>query len=510
MEQDSAIENDALGDCRSSSIFFLIAAIILFPLLRFLQTDHLLTWDEAMNICSIKAFASLGSDDFSNWFWRHPPAYCLPALLLNPVQEGFAFKLEVMNIIIGMINLGLLFAVNRRLFGLLTASVSIFLLAVMPGSIFFDLWIKRDHMAVMFGLLTLLLTLNRKYTFAALCAGLGFLSKETFLFLYLPAAAMFLYTSEKKPGRLTRSLMITLIPALTSAWWFVIASRGGSLSSITQHINFAVAEGRAWTGGLAFYFTLLYKLTLPAGCIIFIGGILILFGRCRREKVTSLIWPALPLIGTLLILTLIPRKVPWIIIVLLPCVATVQAQALSMLIRSISMRTTSAAAPLLLSGILSASLAVPQFSQNHEEMLKSISPDQYRGSTRSRETALVANRLINDNDRVMLTSFHYWKGVVPGQICPVFTCYLKTSPEILSVPHNLPFEEMVTLICKYNLTWAVVSPDPGVHENDILGGFITDSGLTPVNLGYTCIFDCKPLLTRDLSAVDDEVTESLE
>lgn len=496
---------------RKAALLFIIAAVCLFPLLRFLQTGHLLTWDEAMNICSVRALASLGSDDFSNWFWRHPPLYSLLTMLLLPLREAFPARIEIMNIALGMINLGLLFAVNRRLFGILTASLSVFILAVMPGSIFFDLWIKRDHLAVLFGLLSILLILNRRYAFSALCAGLGFLSKETFLFLYIPVAAMSLYSNSDKPSRPLRFLMITVIPFLTAVWWFFLSSRSGLFSSISQHLNFAVSKGPGWSGDFTFYPALIYKLLSPAGAILLIAGLICIAKRAPWERRTAVIWPALPLVATILLLTLIPRKVPWIVIVLLPCMATAQAIAVSILLKHAEKSSKTAIAVVPLSLLLIITLSIPAFRHSHEEMLKLVSPDQYRGSTRSRDTATAANALINDKDRVLLSSFHYWKGIEPGQMCPVFTCYFKPRAQILAVPHNTPFEQIVSLLTTHNLGWAIVSPEPGEDEKDIIGGFIEDAGLAPVNLGYTCIFDCRPLLAEVIPlTVDNEVAEPLE
>jgi hypothetical protein len=144
-------------------------------------------------------------------------------------------------------------------------------------------------------------------------------------------------------------------------------------------------------------------------------------------------------------------------------------------------------------------------------MLKQVSPDQYRGATRSRTIAESASALIGDHDRLLLSSFHYWKGLVPGQACPVFTCYFSSKPAVLLIPHDAPFELIVQLIAEHDLNWAIVSPLPGAAERDVLGGFISDSGLTPAKMGgYACIFDTSELVAEPQSAVLDEIPEPLE
>ncbi|HIL71898.1 MAG TPA: hypothetical protein EYG38_18860, partial [Verrucomicrobia bacterium] len=51
----------------------LCLCLVLFVALRSEFIGHLLVWDEAMNLCTVQSFATQGSDDFSNWFWTHPP-----------------------------------------------------------------------------------------------------------------------------------------------------------------------------------------------------------------------------------------------------------------------------------------------------------------------------------------------------------------------------------------------------------------------------------------------------
>ena len=496
---------------RTIAFLLLGAAFILYPLLRLQHLGHLLTWDEAMNICSVRALSSLGNDDFSNWFWRHPPLYSMITLILAPLKDGFINRIELLNIALGSVNLLLLYILNKKLFGLMVAATSVFLLSIMPGSIFFDLWIKRDHLAITFGLLSLCSLANRKYAFSALAAGLGLLCKETFAFLYIPIFLITLLERSDKPSRPIRVALITIIPVLTSCWWFVIASRHGALSSIGDHFSFALASGTAWSGRLSFYPALLGELIGGPGILLLVAGILVAAASIRTFGAKVLAWPLLFLIIPLLFLSAIPRKVPWIVIVLLPGLATAQAFAATAVLEKLGAPQRNRVVAIASAVIAACLLALPAFNHSHEMMLRQVSPDQYRGATRSRSIAQSANQLVTDNDRVLLTSFHYWKGVVPGQACPVFTYYFERRPSVMVVPHEAPFEVMVQLISEYELNWAIVSPAPGDAEKDVLGGFISDAGLTPANMGsYACIFNTTELLSEPQSAVLDEIPEPLE
>ena len=95
-------------------VAFLWCAAVFF-VLRARFISHLLAWDEAMNLCSVRSFYAGGTDEFSGWFWRHPPLYTLLMTLCAPLKSGFAERVEFMTIGIGLVNLALLFLLNRNL-----------------------------------------------------------------------------------------------------------------------------------------------------------------------------------------------------------------------------------------------------------------------------------------------------------------------------------------------------------------------------------------------------------
>jgi hypothetical protein len=98
------------------------------------------------------------------------------------------------------------------------------------------------------------------------------------------------------------------------------------------------------------------------------------------------------------------------------------------------------------------------------------------------------NRLVKDGDRVLLTSFHYWKGLGPGEPCAVFTYYFTRKAEVLIRPHEATFDQLLGDIRKYRLDWALLSPEPGAEERELFGGFMGKLGLPPYCLPQARIF----------------------
>src|SRR5688500_11535636 len=131
---------------------FLAGCVVLFIALRARWVGHLLVWDEAMALCTARAFLAGADDPFAAWFWRHPPLHSVLLLALRPLQPGFAERAELLSIGIAVINQLLLFQLNRRVFGTAVGLWSAFIVALLPASAFYDSWIKQDHLVVTFGL----------------------------------------------------------------------------------------------------------------------------------------------------------------------------------------------------------------------------------------------------------------------------------------------------------------------------------------------------------------------
>ena len=178
--------------------FVLLSALFLY--LRLKTIGHLLAWDEAWNILSLRAFLSNAAKDPFYWFYRfHPPLYMSIAEFLLPFKDGFAVRLESLSLIFSYATFLVACILSAGIGGWRYASLTGLFLSVMPSSIAYDTWIKRDGLASFFGYFALLLLFKRKYFWCGALLGLALLSKESGIFFVLSAMLLIFVFGEKKP-----------------------------------------------------------------------------------------------------------------------------------------------------------------------------------------------------------------------------------------------------------------------------------------------------------------------
>jgi len=509
------------------------ASLLIFIVLRARWIGHLLTWDEAMNLCAVRALATLSHDHFSNWFWRHPPLFSILTLLLLPLKYGFAERVEILALAFGILNIMLLFLLNRKIFGRTAAVLSVFFLAVMPGSMFFDVWVKRDHPVATFGLAAILLLVSKRPLWAGLCLGFAMLTKESAVFYAVAAGLLWLFgAAGKRDWKDLLALVIT--PLLASIWWYhlstVSAEPGAEaatgldriLGSATEHARLAMDADSGWGRPWHFYLKLLGPQLGYAGIgMAGIGAAVVVWAwrrmpdaaEARRSPEqtavattlerggppphclrTAMWWPLAVLVPSYLVLSLLKSKVPWVPMCMFPAWATLQGVALAWLLRPIP-GTERVSVPAWLDKTrftLAALLLVASLhyacTRDYDTMLEDIAPGQRRGARWSRNAAVAMNLAARDDERILLTSFHYWHGIAPGQACPVFAYYYTRPTPILMKPHETPFTDLVDGIKEHEIDWALLSPMPGDKEQEIFGGFVEELKLKPVKLERAWLF----------------------
>jgi 4-amino-4-deoxy-L-arabinose transferase-like glycosyltransferase len=411
-------------------------------------------------------------------------------------------------------NLIILFHLNRRIFGTTVALWSSFFLAVQPGSVFFDVWIKTDHTVATFGLLAVLLLAYRQPLYSGLCLGLAMLSKETGIFYVIACLLLWLSGTVGK-CTLKDFIALTVIPLLACGWWYFIVKplsdfitmAEAGLSTVdpwyirlfggfAEHIILAFSSQTGWNKPWNFYLTNIPVIIGLIGIILSLFGTLFLgfmfFDKSKIEKEKNhetddnILWPILLLVPAYILLSILKSKVPWIIISLLPAWATLQGLAISKFLLfakrpkpdKISILTD------ILSVFASVIIVVTCFwtiyRQDYENMLKRIDVGQWRGASYSRDAAKQMNQMVKDGERALLTSFHYWKGLGPGHACPVFAYYFSRNTEVLLRPYQSSFTELENDIKKYRIDWALLSPEPGIAEKEIFSGFTGKYKLAPI------------------------------
>lgn len=457
----------------------LVPVLLAFVLLRVRWVGHVLVWDEALNVCSFRALASQSTDPYSNWFWCHPPLFYLFTLLLSPTAPGFAARIQILSIALGCVSCLFLYVLNKRVFGTATAWWSVFFLAVMPGAVFFDVWVKRDMAVTVFGLLSLVLWALRRYLLSGLALGLAFLSKETALFYAFAIGGISLL--EGKRMRWRPLLTVAGMAVLVSAWWFV-----GFSSTVKYFTSFFSGSKEildsVWYEPWHFYFGRLPSdLGVPGlvfGAVGMLTGLIAFYAivRCRREKRSpAALWPLTFLVPSYLLLCLSRGKLAWISAGLFPAWATLEAVGVMTVARFLKRHpgVWRARAGLdvrrrvFLTGVygcgvlLAAWLFCAAYERvDYEDVLHRMHPGFCWAARASREAAEALNLAAKPGERALVTSLYYWRNsYIPHVPDAAFAYYLDDIPVVIR-SHDASSETLVAAIREYRLDWALLSPVP--------------------------------------------------
>lgn len=483
--------------------FLLSLCLGLFLAVRLRWIGHLLMFDEAADLCSVRSFYARAHDAYSYWFWGHPPLFSLFMLLLDPLRAGFAERSELLAVSFCALNLGLLHLLNRRVFGRGTALWTSLVLALMPGSAFFDVWIKRDHPVPTFALLALLLLTYRRVAYAALLLGLALLTKETAVF-YLAAALLFWLLGGLGKRRASDAAVLIVIPALTCGWWYILASVQSGFSNLPlfgtlrEHMHFAVANvgyAKPWN----YYLRQLPCLLAPSGVLLAALGLGLsakrfLADRNDSELRIARLWPVLAILPAYAGLSLLPSKVPWIFIVLLPAWATLQGVGLAAAFEWLAKTTHKSLLPHVAGLAVIAGLGLQAMRMDYIRIFDQVDAGHRHAAASSREIAELMNRSVQPGDRVLMTWFHFWENDTTEYACPVFTYYFTGDASFLLKSCSTPFEELYRDILKYRIDWALLSPRPGPDELAIFPPFVEKLGLEPQRASRAVLFNTRKLL----------------
>ncbi len=453
---------------RLAEAVLLLALAALFCVLRGAWIGHVLTWDEAMNLAGVRAWVGGGEDPYSNWFWRHPPGYLLLLSLLSPLQAGFAERAEVLTMAMALGGALVLYVLVRHLAGRIAAAWSFFLLAIMPGAVFFDTWIKQDSLLAIPGLLALAGCFRRRFVVAGMCLGVAFLIKETAIF-YALAAALAWLLQEKTQRRWQDAAALVLAPILIAGWWYI-----GFSTTVRQ---FALLfSGQPFQGEEAWHQNpwdyYLYRIPLYlgwAGTLMAAGGALALV-RHRpglRAVAVARAWPALVLVPALVLLHLAQGKTTWMVIALFPAFAGLQAVAAAAVCRLGRTFLRRAVMASVLAGLLLGLTWPMMGSQGYDDFFKKMDFPFWWGSVASREAATLLASQMGPGDRALVTPMYYWTD--PRlRACAIFTYYFGGDHPVLVAPNTLPANEYLRLLREYNLQWAMISVAPDAGRQRLL------------------------------------------
>ena len=495
---------------RMSQWLVLVACMLLFVAFRVPWIGHLLTNDEASNLCGVRAFAGGGYDYWSQWFWHHPPIFSTLLLLVHPLEAGFAERAEWLMLGVSALNLLMLFVLTRSLSGSGPALWTSFCYAVMPVARCYDLWLKQDSLAVLFGLLAIYAFQKKRHLYSGLALGLAFLAKEVAMF-YAAGIAILWFLQEPRHRRFGDLFAVALVSILVSAWWYLLFS-----VSIEYFIAFAVNSSTQWTDvetwAQPWYF-FLQKLLVdlgPVGILLCVVGLLVLeFDFHRRfaqkpwtERIRDDVMPAwfLAVLLTGYILFSSSRgKAAWFTSILYPLFAVPQGLGVYAILRLLENGIRNFASrlprlvsvwPRVISGAMVVAFVIPivmgGWGADYEKYLQKQYYWMWWGADTSRAAARMMNRVVKNGERVLITPMFYWDRL-PPKPCAIFVYYLKPMPAILR-RFDTPFDSLIADIRKYQIDWIMISPPPGIGENALIRPMMRKYGLNPLLLRGACIF----------------------
>jgi hypothetical protein len=452
----------------------LLGCVSLFVILRLCWVGHLLVWDEAMDVCTVRSFLAGVRDDFAGWFWRHPPLFCLLMMGTQPGQPGFPERVALLSIGIGVLNQLALFALCRKVFNRRVALWAALFFAVVPGGVFFDVWIKRDHPVVGLGLIAIWLLFSGRSLYAGLCLGVALLCKESAVFYAL--AANLLWMMKAGGQRRFRDFGALNLTALAvCGWWYLIvlpvvnvsgsgtaglgiavAIKNALFRGAGEHVRVALGSDVNWNQSWTFYLAQWPVLIGPVGLLLAGAGLGLLArqvqlarqeGESQAGNARQRLWPVALLVPNYLLLSLLSAKVPWVPMVLFPGWVALQAVAVERFGAFLDSQKPGrhwAACGGFAVGIMCAiAMGSTVVGRDYEDLLRQVDEGQWRGARYSREAAELMNRVTRDGERALVTAFHYWQGIAPGHACPVFACYFKRDVAVLIRPFQRPFSELV-------------------------------------------------------------------
>lgn len=92
---------------RSLSFGMVLLILSFFVVPRLFQLGHILSWDEAWNLCALKSLAGHGTL-FLEQYFRHPPIYMEIGRQLSPLIEGFEIRMELLSLFLNSVTFILL------------------------------------------------------------------------------------------------------------------------------------------------------------------------------------------------------------------------------------------------------------------------------------------------------------------------------------------------------------------------------------------------------------------
>lgn len=476
---------------KTKLILGLLFVSSVFIVLRLKTLNHLLMYDEARNIISFRAFFSGNKADPFYWnYFFHPPLYTIFASALSLFRTGIDLRLELLSLSFSYLTLLVIYVLSARIGGLGYAFLSGLFLSLMPASIAYDTWIKRDGLASALGYLAILLLLRRRFLWCAVALSFSLLAKENALFFIMAATVIISVSSEtQKPKKI--AVIYGTIFILTSWWYLFFSSMPESLFDIYLS---AEKNASTWGNSPFYYFRrLLPDMGLPISILFAIGSVYILY-LALRKKQYGYLPPAIVILCVYMVSSMvILAKTPWLSLSAVPALAMVAGCGAIFLVKGAKKYKFFPAvfAPLLMTSLLGG--AFFSYEKYHADSY----PKGWAGASYSKELALYLNRVTKNGERLMITQFSYW-GLPLCSGCPIFLYYLEGRPIYEIDGRNSP-DDVLRMIADNRISWLVVidSNDERCNFHALANGLKEYVPGASISVGCSYVWkmdDYRPLL----------------
>ena len=474
--------------------FWLLALTILYIAVRLPFLDHPLSWDEAWILNALKSMAEGSNTGFSNQLRRHPPIYLGLGLALFPHKPDFAIRMQVLSLIINTGALLFFILLVAKIFHRRIAIYTGIAYSLLPGSIFFSTWVKRDSLVILFCLAALWAFFHRKYLLSGLFLAIGFLSKETAIFYAAGILLMIPFQHSKKPKiRILAEIFLPVI--LVSCWWYFFFAIG--TKSFVSFFKGTSGETGMFLEPWWYYFALLKNDLGWLGLILLGIGLFTLFPARKLLQHKTAHWkflkkkrllPLYMLLPAYLILTISKGKPVWMTIVLYPFLALLVGLGWNLIVnistnlitkvsdKSFSPHTVFSMLPLILI------LGVPLTQFNYMQHLSEISPSTATTIRRSYRIAEAINQSVEDNKNILLMPMiiRPEQGTAPD---PIVYWNLKPSLNIYRVKTlDLDYFGVKNIIIQQQIQWLLIFPVEGSNQLAIIEKIINESDPVGLNL----------------------------
>jgi 4-amino-4-deoxy-L-arabinose transferase-like glycosyltransferase len=402
------------------------------------------------------------------------------AKFLHPFRSGIAIRLEVLSLFFAYAAFFAMYLVSSKVGGWKCAWLSGLFLSVMPASVGYDTWIKRDGLTSAFGYFSIFMLLKKKYFWCGVLLGLSLLSKENGIFFALASLIIIFLLKEKRPFK--RIAVIFLTAFALSSWWYFF------FSEMTTHgpVFFFTRQEYSllWANPPIYYFKKLLP-DLGTGILFFlIAGIIALaFKSYREKKFVSLVPLAIAACVYIPISFLFTLKAPWLFLPAIPALAMIAGSGSVYLLEWFKNKRF-----LRLVVCLLIALVVYQgITFSYQKYHAKTYPNGWPGALSSKKIAEYLNEHMKKEDRLMITDFSYWQ--MP--YCPIFLYY--------STPHHVKWikgtdeaKSVLKEASENKTTWLVVigSPDPKTDPAKLIAGLKESLG-EPKIVGWSYIWHIK-------------------